>query len=114
MDAENRRKDIYSNSGRRRMKTAVERNLGRKISDTEYRRAMQDARRKQDFLSGLGYEHVNGEDYLLKLICEYVNQNAFSEFTMKVSRMLNNMEKEHSFQRTERPIDTPIVSVSAK
>lgn len=96
------------------MKTAVERNLGRKISDKDFNRALTDAKRKQAFLSDLGYEHVAGEDYLLKLVCEYVNQNSISDFTMELSRTLNNMEKEHSFRRTERPIDTPIVAVSAR
>ena len=96
------------------MKTEVERNLGRKISDDDFRRALADAKRKQDFLFNVGYRYVYGEDYLLKLVCEYINQNSLSDFTMELSRTLNNMEKEHSFRRTERPTRTPIVAVSAR
>lgn len=95
------------------MKGSVEKILGRKVTDTDFNRALEDAKRKQDFLMGLGYKYVTGGDYLLELVCEYIRQNAFSDFTMEVCRTLN-MEKEHSFRRTERPMDTPIVAVSAE
>lgn len=95
------------------VRTAVEREMERQISDDEYEAALEAAKRKQELVSDPAHSYVRDPGYLVLLVCDFIRQNALSDFTMEVCRTLN-MEKEHSFRRTERPMDTPIVAVSAE
>ncbi|MCR5791354.1 MAG: hypothetical protein K6G83_15835 [Lachnospiraceae bacterium] len=93
----------------------AEKLIGFQITDDAFDRAYIQAECKQMYIYLQTEETMVLEPwYLAQLIAEYVKSNAFSEFTIELSRALSNMEKEHSFQRTERPKALPIVSVSAQ
>ncbi len=95
------------------LRKEAEQLLGYQITDAAFERAYTRAQCKQMHIYQITDNVMVLEPwYLAQLIAEYVKSNAFSDFTIELSRRLRNMEKEHSFQRTERPNALPIVSIS--
>ncbi len=93
----------------------VEQEAGCFIEDADFERALQDAKRKQDFLYKLERkDYIRENWYLVSLVVDYVKQNALSDFTMDLGRKLHNMEKEHSFNQEQSALTNDhIVTVSA-
>lgn len=92
----------------------VENLLGSKITDKQFNKALDYARRKQKYI----YQQTKREIvlqhwYLVKLTEEYVRSLAFSKFTMDLCRNLRDMEKEHSVKNQSAPTDNHIVAVPA-
>lgn len=76
-------------------KDDVEELLGCKITDEQFREALESARRKQNYIFlQEGRPVVLQRWYLTALTKEYVGQYAFSRFTMDLCETLHNMEKE--------------------
>lgn len=96
------------------LKSDVEDLLHMKITDDQFKEALQIAERKQDYIfeqekDPLVLQHW----YLAKLTEEYVKSLALSKFTMDLCRTLHDMEKEHSANCQSAPMDNHIVSDSA-
>ena len=116
----NRRENIFPAFRSRGMKMEqlreeTEQLLGYQITDAAFKAAYTRAQCKQMRIYQITDNVMVLEQwYLAQLISEYIKSKAFSDFTIELSRRLHNKEKEHSFQRTERPNALPIVSVSAQ
>lgn len=97
------------------LRKEAEQLLGYQITDAAFEQAYTRAQCKQMRIYQITDNVMVLEQwYLAQLIAEYVKSKAFSDFTIELSRRLYKKEKEHSFQRTERPNTSPIVAVSAE
>lgn len=96
-------------------KGEVENQLGCRITDEQFKEALEYASRKQKYIySREGRSVVLQHWYLVQLTKEYVRNLAFSHFTMELCRMrYENMEKEHPVNDQSAPTDIHIVAVSA-
>lgn len=91
----------------------VEELLRCEITDEQFKEALRYAKQKQEYI----YERekrpiVLQHWYLAMLTEEYVRSFAFSNFTMDLCRIRNNMEKEHLFKEQGTPATNHIVAVS--
>lgn len=96
------------------VKREVEELLGYVITTEQFNKALEYARRKQEYI--YKQEHraaVLQPWYLVKLTEEYVRSHAFSKFTMDLCRNLRNMEKEHSVKNQSAPTNNHIVAETA-
>lgn len=85
-------------------KEEVEELLGCVITDEQFDKALEYARRKQEYIYNREHRAVVLQHwYLVKLTEEYVRSLAFSKFTMDLCSALRDMEKEHSVKKPERP-----------
>lgn len=92
----------------------VEKLLGREITDGQFNKALEYARRKQSCIRRREHRQmVLQHDYLVRLTAEYVRILAFSKFTMDLCGTLRDMEKEHSVKNQSAPMDNHIVAVPA-
>lgn len=92
----------------------VEELLGYEITEEDFADAFECAKRKQAYIFGREKRSVVLEHwYLVKLTGEYVESNAFSNFTMDLCRMIRDMEKEHLFNELGAPTDNHILADSA-
>ena len=95
-------------------KEEVEELLGYEITEEQFDKATEYAKRKQEYIYKRECRPVVLQHwYLVKLTEEYVRNLAFSKFTMDLCRELRDMEKEHSVRNQSAPMDIHIVSVSA-
>lgn len=95
-------------------KKDVEDLLGCRITKDQFQEALKYAKNKQDYIYRQEKRTVVLQYwYLVKLAEEYVRILAFSEQTMDLCRMLQNMEKEHSTKSQSAHNDTHIVTSSA-
>lgn len=88
--------------------------LGCGITDEQFNKALEYAKRKQAYI--YKQEHrsaVLRRGYLVKLTEEYVRSLAFSRVTMDLCITLRNMEKEHSVKNQSAPTNNHIVAVTA-
>lgn len=95
-------------------KGEVEKLLGGEITDEQFNKALEYAKRKQNYM--FKKEHnpkILQHGYLVKLTEEYVRSLAFSKFTMDLCSALRDMEKEHSAICQSAPTDNHIVAVPA-
>lgn len=75
----------------------VEELLGYRITDEQFKVALEYAQRKREYICRRGHWAVALQHwYLVKLTEEYVRRLAFSKFTMDLCGTLRDMEKEHS------------------
>lgn len=92
-------------------KREVEQLLGCSISDSQFKEALELARRKQKHIYRREQRSVVMQHwYLVALTEEYVRSLAFSRFTMDLCRTLRNMEKEHSVEDQSAHTDNHIVA----
>ena len=95
-------------------KREVEELLGCKITDEQFDKAFEYAKRKRDYIFNRERRTVVLQRwYLVKLTEEYVRSLAFSKFTMDLCSALHDMEKEHSASCQSAPTDNHIVAVPA-
>lgn len=95
-------------------KEEVEKLLGGVITDSQFSEALENARKKQEYIFQQERRPVILQHwYLVKLVEEYVISLAFSNFTMDLCRTLTNMEKEHSTKSQSAQLDTHIVTGTA-
>ncbi len=87
------------------MKREVERIIGFNITDKQYKEAYGYAKKKQANIYKREHRtEVLKPCYLIKLIAECINQFAFAELTLILSKELYNIEKEHPHkQGTPQP-----------
>ncbi len=77
-------------------KEEVEQLLRSKITEEQFKEALDYAKRKQAYIYNREQSPVVLQRwYLVKLTEEYVRSLAFSKFTMDLCRNLRDMEKEH-------------------
>lgn len=95
-------------------KKDVEEILGCGITDEQFNKALEYAKRKQAYIYRREHRAVVLQHwYLVKLTEEYVRSNAFSHFTTNLCRTLQDMEKEHLFNELGAPTDNHILADSA-
>lgn len=95
-------------------KEEVEELLGSEITEKQFDKALEYAKRKQDYIYRQGHRAVVLQHwYLVKLTEEYVRSLALSKFTMDLCRTLRDMEKEHLFNELGAPTDNHILADSA-
>ncbi len=94
------------------MKQEVEELLGCRISDRQFTRALEYAKRKQEHIFALEHRPVTMEHwYLVKLTEEFVRNLALSDLTIDLCTAFHNMEKEHPFDHEQgAPKAIPIVN----
>lgn len=95
-------------------KEEVEKMLGGVITDSQFAEALENARKKQEYIFQQEKRPVILQHwYLVKLVEEYVISLGFSKFTMDLCRTLSNMEKEHSTKSQSAHTDIHIVTGTA-
>lgn len=95
-------------------KGEVEELLGCKITDEQFDKAFEYAKRKKDYIYKREHRSVVLQRwYLVKLTAEYVRSLAFSKVTMDLCSALCDMEKEHSVKNQSAPTNNHIVTVPA-
>ena len=92
----------------------VEELLGYEITEKQFDKALEYAKRMQDYIYRQEHRAVVLQHwYLVKLTEEYVRSLALSKFTMDLCSALRDMEKEHSAICQSAPMDNHIVAVPA-
>ena len=95
-------------------KKEVEELLGYEITEKQFDKALEYAKRKQEYIYGQEHRAVVLQHwYLVKLTEEYVRSLALSKFTMDLCRTLYDMEREHSVKDQSTHSDNHIVAVPA-
>lgn len=95
-------------------KEEVEELLGCEITEKQFDKALEYAKRKQDYIYRQEHRAVVLQHwYLVKLTEEYVRSLALSKLTMDLCRTLHDMEKEHPVKDQCTPMDNHIVAVPA-
>ena len=95
-------------------KEEVEELLGCEITEKQFDKALEYAKRKQDYIYRQEHRAVVLQHwYLVKLTEEYVRSLALSKITMDLCRTLHDMEKEHPVKDQGTPMDNHIVAVPA-
>lgn len=91
-------------------KKEVEDLLDQEITDEEFSKALEYAKRKQEYIYSREHREVVMQPWYLAILTkEYVISLAFSKFTMDLCEMLNNIEKEHLVDDRSTPISNYIV-----